>query len=365
MTISRKIFGVLADGQEAELFTLASGDMRFSVSSFGAVWTSLCMPGKNGVDDVLLGHSSLEGYFRNPGYIGATIGRVANRVGGAAFSLGGKQFALYQNDGAQSLHGGRRGFDKRLWKAFPYEDSSGVYVRFELESPDGEEGYPGNCRAVVTYGLSADNEISADYRADVDAPCPVNLTNHVYFNLQGEGNGTILSHELKLCASSYVESGADLIPTGKLLPVAGTPFDFREKKVIGKDYAKACGGDTAAIGSGYDHCFVIDGAGVGDSGGSGGAEKPGEAILRPCAEAFEPESGRGFTLSASQPGVQFYSGNFLDGFAGKSGSVYGKNAGFCLETQHFPDSPNQKAFPSAIFGPDRPYHERAVFAFSW
>jgi len=357
MKITKKTFGVLSDGRKVPLFTLKAGDLSFSISAFGAAWTSLLMPGKNGVEDVLLGYSSMEGYLHNSPFIGATIGRFANRIANGIFTLEGKRYDLFRNDGDHSLHGGRRGFDKRLWKAYPYEDSRGVFVRFELESPDGEEGYPGNLRAAVTYGLTFNNEILADYRAEADAPSPVNLTNHVYFNLAGEGNGDILSHELKLYASSYVESDPALIPTGKLLPVAGTPFDFSSAKPISRDYAAVCGGNTAAVGAGYDHCFVLNG------GGTGAAEK--EPVLRPCAEVLEPKSGRGFRLSASQPGVQFYSGNFLDGILGKTGSVYRKNAGFCLETQHFPDSPNQKGFPNAVFGPGRPYHEQALFTFFW
>lgn len=362
MTITKKTFGTLSDGSEAELYTLCAGELRFCVSSFGAAWTSLIVPGKRGAEDILLGHASLEGYYHNPGHLGATIGRFANRVGNAAFSLDGTRYSLYPNDGAHSLHGGRRGFGKRLWNAYPYEDARGVYVRFELESPAGEEGYPGNCRAVVTYGLTQNNELSADYRAEADAPCPVNLTNHAYFNLNGEGNGTILSHRIKLYAASYVESGADLIPTGRLLPVAGTPFDFRAAKTIEKDYAAVCGGDTTAIGKGYDHCFALDGFAL---EGGGVPSRDGEPILLPCAEVFEAESGRSLKLTTSQPGVQFYSGNFLNGIPGKAGSVYGKNAGLCLETQHFPDTPNQPSFPPAVFGPARPYHERAVFAFAW
>jgi len=359
MTITKKTFGILSDGREVELFTLKAGDLSLSVSSFGATWTSLLVPGKTGLDDVLLGYSSLEGYLHNSVFFGVTVGRFANRVGNAAFTLDGKRYQLYRNDGAHTLHGGRRGFDKRLWAAYPYTDARGVFVRFELESPDGEEGFPGNLCAVVTYGLSANNEIHADYQARVDAACPVNFTNHAYFNLAGEGNGGILSHELRLHASKYLESGSDLLPTG-VAPAAG-PFDFTAAKPIQKDFAAVCGGDTAAIGKGYDHCFVIDDWKASDPKG-GSATEP---VLRPCAQVREPTSGRSLRLNASQPGVQFYTGNFLDGIAGKSGSVYRKNAGFCLETQHFPDSPNKSAFPSAIFGPDRPYHEQAVFAFSW
>jgi aldose 1-epimerase len=347
MKITQKQFGTLSDGSEVQLFTLEGGDVRFSMTDFGAVWTSLVVPSKKGGrDDILLGYSSLEGYFYNNPHLGATIGRFANRIGNGTFSLDGKKYTLPKNDGENTLHGGRRGF-KKLWKAEPYTDRKGVFVRFELASPDGEEGFPGNLRAIVTYGLNHDNEISALYEARVDAPSPVNITNHWYGNLAGEGNGDILSHELKLFSSAYVESNEALLPTGKLNAVKGTPFDFTEFKSVGRDFAAVCGGDTAAIGKGYDHCFVTDGS-IGE--------------LRPCAEVRDPKSGRGIRVATTQPGVQFYSGNFLNGVIGKAGSVYQKNAGFCLETQHFPDSPNRGEFPSAIYGPDRPYREKVVFS---
>ncbi|MDR2314266.1 MAG: galactose mutarotase [Spirochaetaceae bacterium] len=356
MNISRKLFGTLSDGRDVFLFTLEAGDLRFSVSEFGAAWTSLVVPSrKNGSADILLGFSTLEGYIHNRASFGITVGRFANRIGGGVFSLGEETYRLYKNDGNNSLHGGRTGFGKRLWKGEGYTSGEGVFVRFELVSPDGEEGYPGNLRAVVSYGLTYSNELQARYEALVDKDCPVNLTNHGYFNLAGEGCGTILGHELKLYASSYVEPGEDLIPTGKLLPLGGTPFDFRQFKAIGRDYGELCGGDVEAVGKGYDHCFVLDGY----TGHNAAVEdKP----LLPCAEIRDPGSGRTLKVAATQPGVQFYSGNFLTGVPGKSGSVYGKNAGFCLETQHFPDSPNKDNFPRAIFGPERKYREKAVFS---
>ncbi|MCL1814903.1 MAG: galactose mutarotase [Treponema sp.] len=371
MTIAQKTFGVLPCGREATLYTLEAGEISLSISSFGAAWTSLIMPGKTGRGDVLLGFSSLERYLNDTAFFGATIGRFANRIRNGTFTLEGKRYELYRNDGVHSLHGGKQGFDKKLWSAYPYRDSRGVFVRFELESPDGEEGYPGTLRAAVTYGLSFDNEILAEYRAEVDASCPVNLTNHAYFNLAGEGNGNILSHQLLLHASSYVKSGGDLIPTGKLLPVTGTPFDFTAPKPIGRDYEAACGGDSIAPGKGYDHCFVLDDVQeterqpIGDASLRQADESQRPPMLRPCAEVREPASGRRFRISTTQPGVQFYSGNFLDGLTGKAGSQYRKNAGFCLETQHFPDSPNQENFPSAIFGPKKPYYEKTAMTFIW
>ncbi|MFA6508386.1 MAG: aldose epimerase family protein, partial [Treponemataceae bacterium] len=204
------------------------------------------------------------------------------------------------------------------------------------------EGYPGNFEALVTYGLTGDDQLIADYRAKVDAPCPINLTNHVYFNLKGEGRGDILGHEALIHSSAYLPVGSTLIPTGSLAETEGTPFDFRTRKSIGRDLSIA--------GGGYDHCFVVDGE-IGK--------------MRPSAEIFEPSSGRSLKLTTTQPGVQFYTGNFLDNIAGKRGSVYDKHAGFCLETQHFPDGPNRASFPDCVFSPERKYHEKAVFSFEW
>jgi aldose 1-epimerase len=350
MNINRKHFGTLSDGNDVFLFTMEAGDIRFSVSEFGAAWTSLVVPSRKGNSDILLGFSTLEGYLHNGPSFGVTVGRFANRIGGAAFSLGGKKYDLYKNDGNNALHGGRVGFSKKLWKGESYTDRGGVFARFELSSPDGDEGYPGNLRAAVTYGLGASNEITALYEARVDADCPVNLTNHAYFNLAGEGRGTILAHELKLFASRYLEVDQELIPTGKFLPVDGTPFDFRKPKTIGADYAAACGGKPDAAGTGYDHCFVLDGY------------EENVKALAPCAEVYHSDSGRTLAVLTTQPGLQFYSGNFLTGIPGKAGSVYGKNAGFCLETQHFPDSPNKSEFPQAVFGPDRDYREESLFS---
>jgi aldose 1-epimerase len=343
MKITKKLFGVLSSGKKVYLYVLKAGDLSLSITTLGAHWVSLFVPSlRDRKDDILLGYSTLDGYTHNKPYIGATIGRFGNRIGGAKFSLGGKEYSLWKNDGPHSLHGGRRGFDKLLWKAESYEEKDGVFVRFELESPDGDEGYPGSLKAAVSYGLTKSNEIIADYKARVDAPCPVNLTNHAYFNLAGEGAGDILSHTVLLHASSYVAVNEALIPTGSFAPVQNTPFDFRTAKSVSRD--------MAAAGGGYDHCFVVDG----NSGD-----------LRPCAEVSESLSGRTMRVFTTQPGVQFYTGNFLDGVVGKTGSVYGKHAGFCLETQHLPDSPNKQEFPSVIFGPDRDYHEKALFSFDW
>ncbi|MCL2759437.1 MAG: galactose mutarotase [Treponema sp.] len=344
MKIDKKILGILSNGKKAKLWTLSAGDLKFSLTNFGAAWTSLIVPSQNGnKDDVLLGYSGLEGYLSNEPYIGVTVGRFANRIKNAAFNLHGKKCNLQANDGKNSLHSGPRGFDKLLWKAESYEEDDGVFVRFELESPDGDCGFPGKLKAVVIYGLTKSNEIICDYSAKVDKMCPVNLTNHAYFNLTGEGKGNILSHEALIHSSSYVQVDKQGIPTGRLVPVAGTGFDFRSRRIIQKEsFLKSF--------KGYDHCFAVDGE---------------NGKLRPCAEVYDPVSGRLMKVSTTQPGVQFYTGNYLKNVTGKQGSVYGKHSGFCLETQHFPDTPNQRNFPSCIAGPGKDYHEKAVFSFSW
>ena len=347
MKITKKTFGVLSNGKKVHLYILKAGDLSLSLSTLGAAWTSLEVPsGTMGTDDILLGFSSFDGWVNNQ-YYGVTVGRFANRIGGAKFSLDGKEYSLYKNNGEASLHGGKMGFSRKVWKADAYEERDGVFVRFELKSPDGDEGYPGKLRAAVSYGLTKSNEIVADYEAKVDDPCPVNLTNHAYFNLAGESRWLdILSTEVKLYCSSYIEVDETLIPTGKILPTVNTPLDFKNRKSLGKDI-QALAGTSAG---GYDHCYVIDG-------------EPGE--LKPFAEVYEPLTGRSMKGFTTQPGVQLFTGNNIDSIPGKIGSVYNRFGGFCMETQHFPDAPNQPHFPSAIFGPDRDYHEKAVFVFDW
>lgn len=342
MEIDKKTFGILSNGKKARLYTLRAGDLKFSLTDFGAAWTSLVVPsGNSGKADVLLGYSGFEGFLNNDKYFGVTVGRFANRIKGASFTLDGEKYNLDANDGKNTLHSGVRGFSKLLWKSEAYEENDGVYVRFELDSPDGDCGFPGNMKAVVVYGLTKSNEITADYQVKVDKPCPVNLTNHAYFNLAGEGKGTVLSHNVLLYSSSYVEVDGSSIPTGKLVPVKNGVFNFLKSKRIDAGFGKV---------NGYDHCFAVDGE---------------YGSLRPCAEVLEPDSGRLMKIFTTQPGVQFYTGNYLVSVTGKQGSCYVKHSGFCLETQHFPDTPNQKDFPSCIFGPEKDYHEKAVFAFSW
>jgi aldose 1-epimerase len=341
MKINKRNFGILSNGKKVRLYTLSAGDLELSLTNFGAAWTSLVVPSrKGGKADVLLGFNGLDGYLNNVPFLGVTVGRFANRIKGASFSLNGKTYSLQANDGENNLHSGPRGFDKLLWKSEVYEENEGVYVRFEIESRDGDCGFPGNLKAAVSYGLTKSNELIANYEAVVDQPCPVNLTNHAYFNLAGEGTGNISSHEAILHSSYYVEVDKHAIPTGRLLPVDGTVFDFKLRKSISTGIGKI---------GGYDHCFAVDGT-------------PGK--LRPCAEVYDPVSGRTMKVFTTQPGVQFYTGSHLN-IMGKQGCHYAKHSGFCLETQHFPDTPNQSSFPSCIAGPDKDYHEKSVFSFHW
>jgi aldose 1-epimerase len=301
------------------------------------------------MDDILLGYSSLGPYTRKGFYFGATIGRFGNRIGKAVFTLNGKQYKLYNNDNGNCLHGGRQGFDRKVWDAMPWENDEGAFVTLSRISPDGEEGFPGNCTAKVTYGVTKDNKMILDYAAELDADCPVNFTNHSYYNLSGEGAGGedgVFHHEAKIYASGVVDVDKDLIPTGKINPVKNGAFDFTDWKEISKDAKTAAGGPNGM--AGYDHCWALDGE---------------YGTLRPAAEVRDPLSRRCMKVCTTQPGIQFYTGNFLTGAEGKNGSVYGPHAGFALETQHFPDAPNQKAFLSPVFGPNKPYHERTEITF--
>ena len=340
MKIDKKNFGYLSNGKKAKLWTLCAGDLKFSLTNIGAAWTSLIVPSRKGKNDILLGFSGLDGYLNNIPYFGVTVGRYANRIKNASFNLDGKTYNLEANDGKNTLHSGSRGFAKRFWKSEAYKNNKGVFVRFELESPDGDCGFPGKLDAVVSYGLTNSNKIICDYYAKVDKPCPVNLTNHAYFNLAGEGNGDILSHEVLLHSSSYVEVDKNCIPTGRLHPVDGTDFDFRVRR-------KICLKDKTF--KGYDHCFVLNGE---------------PDTLNPCAEVYEPDCGRTMKVYTTQPGVQFYTGNHLN-ITGKYGSNYVKHSGFCLETQHFPDAPNQQCFIQCTASPQKDYHQKAVFEFDF
>ncbi len=318
--------------------------------TYGAIVTSIRTPDASGqVADIALGFDSLPGYLGASPYFGAIVGRYANRIAAGRFTLDGVEYHLAQNNGPNSLHGGVRGFDKVLWSAEPFENDSAMGVKLRYESADGEEGYPGALTVQVTYTLNEANELIVEYEASTTKATPLNLSQHTYWNLHGEGRGDILDHVLQLNASAFTPVDSTLIPTGKIAPVAGTPFDFRQSAAVG---ARIDGPDEQLrFGRGYDHNWVLD--------------RQGQGTLALAARLQDPQSGRVLEVRTTEPGIQFYSGNFLDGtIKGKGGHVYAHRTGLCLETQHFPDSPNHSNFPSTILRPGARYQSRTVFAFS-
>lgn len=347
--ISRASFGTLPDGSEVEAFTLTNAHgLEVRAITYGAIIVSLRAPDRAGrMDDIVLGHDSLAGYLRGSPYFGAIVGRYANRIAKGRFTLDGETYQLATNNGPNHLHGGIKGFDKVVWRAAPFQNDSGVGVVFTHTSPDGDEGYPGTLAARVRYTLTDGNELIVDYHATTDRATPVNLTQHTYFNLAGDGRRDMLAHELWINADSFTPVDSTLIPTGEVAAVEGTPFDFRTPTAIGA----RIGADVQQVrfGGGYDHSFVL---------------RKEDAVLTHAARVVEPSTGRTLDVYTTEPGLQFYSGNFLDGsITGKSGRVYRHRYGLCLETQHFPDSPNQPRFPSTILRPGQEYHSRTAFRF--
>jgi aldose 1-epimerase len=360
-SVERAPFGATAAGEPVERFTLRNATgMEIDVITYGGIITSLRTPDRNGeMADIVLGFDTLDPYLAGTPYFGAIIGRYGNRIAGGRFEVDGVAYTLATNNGPNHLHGGDVGFDKVVWAGEPFDDESGVGVTLRYTSQDGEEGYPGTLDVTVRYTLTDADELVVDYHATTDRATPVNLTQHSYFNLAGEGNGTILGHELWIDASHYTPVDSTLIPTGEIAPVEGTPFDFRTPTPIGAridaDHPQI------AVGPGYDHNFVLDAAGPESVAG---ALRPQEAELTFAARVVEPTSGRMMEIYTEEPGLQFYAGNFLDGsIVGKSGRAYEFRSGFCLETQHFPDSPNQPAFPSTLLLPGEEYRTRTLFAF--
>lgn len=342
-TVTKTLFGIMPDSTKVDLYTLVNhSGITMKVITYGGRITSLLVPDKNGkTTDIVLGFDSLSGYLANNPFFGALIGRYGNRIAKGKFTLDGKEYDLAKNDGPNHLHGGVKGYDKVVWDAEDFKTDSAVCLKLHYLSKDGEEGYPGNLDITVTYTLSDNNTLTFDYTATTDKATPVNLTQHSYFNLAGSGD--IKSHELMIAASKYNVVDSTLIPTGELRDLKGTPFDFTTVKPIGKDLV-AAGGKPI----GYDHNFILDTKGLEDL----------------AVRVVEPTSGRIMEVYTDQPGVQFYSGNFLDGtLTGKSGNVYQQYSGFCLETQHFPDSPNQPAFPSTILRPGEKYHTTTIYKF--
>lgn len=334
-----------------ERYTLMNAHgMEVTVLAYGGIVQSLRVPDRDGqLANVVLGFDNLDDYVEKSPYFGAIVGRHANRIARGRFTLDGTPCTLAINNGPNALHGGEKGFDKRVWTASGITPSS---LTVGYTSPDGEEGYPGTLDVRVTYSVSDANELRIDYLATSDALTVLNLTNHSYFNLAGEGSGTIYDHLLQLNASRFTPVDETLIPTGEIVPVAGTPFDFTTAKPIGQDIRDASSGQIL-IAQGYDHNFVLD------------RPEGDDTSLVHVARVTQPMSGRVMDVTTTQPGVQFYSGNFLDGsFAGTGGRVYRQGDGFCLETQHFPDSPNQPGFPSTRLQPGEEFTSATVYTFS-
>ena len=346
--ITRADFGADRDGRAVHTYTLRNTNgIEMRVMSLGGIITHLKTPDRTGASaDIVLGFDSIAGYLSEPPYFGAIIGRYGNRIGKAAFEIDGTRYPLAANNGPNHLHGGVKGFDKFVWDAETSETADSQSVTFRRTSLDGEEGYPGNLATKVTYTLNNRNELVIEYEATTDKPTHVNLTHHSYFNLAGHNSGDILGHELRIDAARYTPVDETLIPTGELASVEGTPFDFRQPTAIGARIG-AEGNQQLAFGKGYDHNWVVDGTG-----------------FRRVARVVEPTTGRTLEVATTEPGLQFYSGNFLDGtITGKEGAVYAHRSGFCLETQHFPDSPNQPSFPSTLLKPGETYRTRTVYTF--
>lgn len=351
MAITQAPYGTTPEGEETTLYTLTNANgMVARITDFGGIIVSLTAPDREGnLEDIVLGFDDFSGYLGEHPYFGAIVGRYGNRIALGKFTLDGQEYTLAVNNGPNALHGGLVGFDKKLWDAEPFEEPQAVGLKLDLVSPAGEEGYPGTLTVTVTYTLTNLNELKIHYLATTDAPTVINLTNHSYFNLDGAGDGDILDHEIMINAAHFTPVDETLIPTGEIRPVEGTPFDFRTAKPIGQDIAAE--DQQIEFGGGYDHNFVLD--------------KPQPSALSKAAEVYEPDSGRVMEVFTTEPGVQFYVGNFLDGtLVGKGGIAYEKRYGFCLETQHFPDSPNQPDFPSVVLRPGERYTSTTIYTFS-
>jgi aldose 1-epimerase len=349
-TISKAAFGTLPDGTAVDLYTMVNANgMEVRASNYGGIITALLVPDASGkTTDVTLGLKSFDDYVKNPPYFGALIGRYGNRIAKGQFKLDDQTYKLPKNDGPNTLHGGPKGFDKVVWQAEPFEKEDSVGVIFTYTSKDGEEGFPGNLQTRVTYTLTDKNELSFDYHATTDKPTVVNLTQHAYFNLAGDGNGDVLGHEVTIFANEYTPVNKQLIPTGKIEPVTDTPFDFRNKVILGTRVN--ADNEQIKFGKGIDHNFVLR------------RKQPGLVL---AARVSEPTTRRVMEVHTTEPGVQFYTGNFLDDkLAAKSGKPYAKHSGFCLETQHYPDSPNQPEFPSTVLRPGEEYNSKTVYTFS-
>ncbi len=344
MKLERLPYGTTSEGEQIDAFSVSNGQVAFQTLTYGATLSSVKFINREGeMEELTLGFDSIEGWEGKHPFFGATVGRYANRIGGASFSLEGTAYPLYANNGPNHLHGGQKGFNRYIWDGFPFQNEEEAGVKFSRTSPDGEEGYPGNLDVTVTFSLSRANELAISYEAVCDKATIINLTNHSYWNLDGGcGKSSILDHELTLFADNYVEVDEAAIPTGDLPAVSGGPFDFTMRKPVGRDIEAA---------GGYDHCFVL---------------RAGE-VVEPqlAAELYSPKSGRVMKVYATQPGIQLYTGNFLDGsILQRSGIPAAKHAALCLETESFPDSPNRPDFPSSVLRPGERYAEKTVHHFS-
>jgi len=344
-------FGKTADGQEVQLFTLTNKNgVEAKITNFGGIVVSLKTPDRKGqLGDIVLGYDNVAGYEADTAFFGALIGRYGNRIAKGQFTLNGKTYQIPLNDGPNALHGGPNGFNKKVWTPKDVSTHSTPMLQLTYLSKDGENGFPGNLTVQVTYSLTSNNELRIDYVATTDKDTVTNLTNHSYFNLKGEGQGDILQHEIRLNANKFTPVDATLIPTGELKPVQGTPFDFRKRTAIG---ARIDADDQQLkYGWGYDHNWVLNGMG------------PGQLIT--AAVVHEPTTGRVMEVLTDQPGVQFYTGNHMDGtIRGKGGKIYPKRGGLCLETQHFPDSPNHPSFPSTTLKAGEKFHSTTIYKFT-
>ncbi len=348
-SVVRSPFGQTPDGKAVELYTLTNANgMQVAITTYGGIVVSLTAPDReDNYADVVLGFDDLDGYLAGHPYFGAIVGRYGNRIAKGKFSIDDKEYTLATNNDENALHGGLVGFDKKVWRGRGAVNRMGVALTLVMQSDDGDEGYPGNLEVKVVYTLTNDDELKIDYTATTDKATPVNLTNHSYFNLAGQGSGDILGHELTINSSRFTPVDKGLIPTGQLKPVDGTPFDFRKATAIGTRIE--ADDEQLEFGGGYDHNFVLN-------------ADADDLVL--AASVHEPKTGRVMEVYTTEPGVQFYCGNFLDGSnVGKGGKVYNHRNGFCLETQHFPDSPNQPDFPSTILEPEDEYRTTTVYKF--
>jgi aldose 1-epimerase len=347
--VTKESFGKTSDGQNVDIYTLTNRrGVKVRITNYGGIITSLKVPDRNGnPGDIVLGFDNLDAYLKGHPYFGAIIGRYANRIAKGRFTLNGHQYTLAVNNGENHLHGGIKGFDKVVWTATPLRVPNGAVLQLTYQSKDGEEGYPGNLSVTVIYTLTNANELKIEYWATTDKDTVINLTSHSYFNLAGQGTGDILNHQLLINARRFTPTDAGSIPTGELKSVKGTPFDFTSAFRIGDRINDD--DQQLKFGKGYDHNFVLDGR---------------MGTLQQAAVAYEPTSGRLMEIWTDQPGIQFYSGNFLDGtLTGKDGKVYQQRYGFCLETQHFPDSPNQPSFPTTVLRRGQRYHTITIHKF--